>query len=230
MIKRSVDVSMAVLMIILMAFQYTGEEIHEWIGTSLFVVVLIHQILNIKWYQSLAKGKYTPVRIAQTILNLLLVMDILLMMVTGMIMSGYVFTWLPIHEGFFMARKWHLAGAHWGYIFMSMHMGMHFVMMSSIWRRVREKKNGRKILLSLRILKITTFLYGIYAFIHQGIYSYLFFQTEYYQWGAASNVWIFTVQNICMMLTFGFIADTLICHLDKLLLQRDIIRQVRFKL
>lgn len=212
--KRFVDVSMIICLLILMAFQYTGEEIHEWIGISMFVVVLIHQIINIKWYQGLAKGKYMPVRIAQTILNLLLVMDISLMMITGMIMSGYVFAWLPIHEGFSMARKLHLASAHWGYIFMSMHMGMHFGMMLSM---------RGKTLLSFRIFKIITLLYGIYAFIHQGIYSYLLFQTEFYRWGTASNVWIFTAQNICMMVAFGIIADTLTCQRDKPRLWNDTI-------
>ena len=50
MIKRIVDVFMTVLLLCLMAYQVTGEVLHEWIGIGMTVLVIIHQILNRKWY------------------------------------------------------------------------------------------------------------------------------------------------------------------------------------
>ena len=50
MIKRIVDAAMTVLLLCLMAYQVTGEMPHEWIGMGMTVLVVIHQILNRKWY------------------------------------------------------------------------------------------------------------------------------------------------------------------------------------
>ncbi len=58
--KRIVDAAMTVLLLLLMAYQVTGEMAHEWIGMGMTVLVIIHQILNRKWYGALFKGKYNP--------------------------------------------------------------------------------------------------------------------------------------------------------------------------
>ncbi len=50
MTKRIVDAAMTVLLLCLMAYQITGETLHEWIGMGMTGLVIIHQILNRKWY------------------------------------------------------------------------------------------------------------------------------------------------------------------------------------
>ena len=45
--------------------------------------------------------------------------------------------------------------------------------------------------------------------------SYLFLQTEFYQWGQAPNVWIYNLQNICMMITVGVFIRILCMILQK---------------
>ena len=39
----------------MMAYQVTGEVLHEWIGIGMTILVIIHQILNRKWYGSVFK-------------------------------------------------------------------------------------------------------------------------------------------------------------------------------
>ena len=56
--KRIVDASMTVLLLFLMACQVTGEMAHEWIGMGMTVLVIIHQVLNRKWYGAIFKGNY----------------------------------------------------------------------------------------------------------------------------------------------------------------------------
>ena len=46
MIRRVIDVCMSVLLLFLMAYQVTGEVLHEWIGIGMTVLVIGHQILN----------------------------------------------------------------------------------------------------------------------------------------------------------------------------------------
>ena len=53
--KKIVDAAMTVLLMCLMAYQVTGEAAHEWIGMGMTLTVIVHQILNRKWYGALFK-------------------------------------------------------------------------------------------------------------------------------------------------------------------------------
>jgi len=56
LIKRCIDVCMTILLLCLMAYQVTGEQAHEWIGVAMTLLVIIHQVLNRKWYAAI----FTP--------------------------------------------------------------------------------------------------------------------------------------------------------------------------
>ena len=56
-IKKLVDAGMTVLLLCLMAYQVTGEALHEWFGIGMTVLLIVHHILNRKWYGALFKGK-----------------------------------------------------------------------------------------------------------------------------------------------------------------------------
>ena len=58
---------MTVMMPLLMAYSLIGELFHEIIGSLIFILFIIHHILNRKWYGSILKGKYSAKRIFQTI-------------------------------------------------------------------------------------------------------------------------------------------------------------------
>lgn len=71
-LKILVDLAMTVLLFLLMAYLLVGETAHEWMGLAVFILFLFHHVLNRKWYGGLLKGKYTPLRVLQTLLNVLL--------------------------------------------------------------------------------------------------------------------------------------------------------------
>ena len=57
-IKMVIDVLMTALLLCLMAYQITGQALHEWFGAGMLVLLIAHNILNIRWYGNLFKGKY----------------------------------------------------------------------------------------------------------------------------------------------------------------------------
>ena len=68
-IKMGIDVLMTALLLCLMAYQITGQTLHEWFGAGMLVLFIVHNILNIRWYGNLFKGKYRLLRIIQTTFN-----------------------------------------------------------------------------------------------------------------------------------------------------------------
>ena len=100
-VRNIINIAMPIMMITLMAYQLIGKAYHEYAGTVLFIIFIIHNILNIKWYSNLFKGSYTPYRILSTIINILLLITMAI------------------------SRLIHLSASHLGFILVSIHMGMH---------------------------------------------------------------------------------------------------------
>lgn len=60
------------------------------------------------------------------LLNVLLLAAMIGLMVSGVILSRVVFDFLPISGGTGFARTLHMLASYWGFIFMSLHLGLHW--------------------------------------------------------------------------------------------------------
>ena len=110
-LKISIDFVMTILLLFQMAYMLVGNTAHEWTGAAMLVLFISHNILNIRWYRSLFKGKYSGLRILQTAVNLSLLFCMIGLMISGMMMSRVVFSFLPIDGGMGFARLLHMAAA-----------------------------------------------------------------------------------------------------------------------
>ena len=102
-LRKIVDVCMLVLLLCLLSYQVTGEEKHEWTGILMTLTVIVHQILNRRWYAALFKGRYNTYRSLTTAVNVLLLASMLVTAFTpglsvhysgGNCLSANVSAWL----------------------------------------------------------------------------------------------------------------------------------------
>ncbi|MBQ4180544.1 MAG: hypothetical protein II615_07225, partial [Ruminococcus sp.] len=68
-VKRVIDIALTVTLLLLMAFQVTEQLAHEWLGITMFVLTIVHQALNRRFYAAVFRGKYDPLRIFQLLVN-----------------------------------------------------------------------------------------------------------------------------------------------------------------
>lgn len=181
--KIVIDILLTAALLLLMPYELVGEAAHEWIGVGMIVILIIHHILNRKWTRHIRKGKYTPVRIMQTILVCLLVISILGSMLSGIILSRHVFDFINIRGISALAGRVHMTCAYWGFVLMSLHLGIHWRMiMSAAGRQSSKSVKGQTRHIRnwiLRILGAAVALYGVYAFVKRNIASYLFLQVHF---------------------------------------------------
>lgn len=177
--RITVDVLMTVTLLLLMPYSLIGEAFHEWVGVAMLVLFLLHHILNLAWYKNLKKGRYSPFRICQTALASLLLLTMLGSMVSGIVMSRYAFDFLPFSRGQALAQSIHLPCAYWGFVLMSLHLGLHWGVMMGTMRRVTKLQPSRTRTAVLRGLMILIVIFGTLAFIHNEIPSYLFLRTHF---------------------------------------------------
>lgn len=185
-----IDVLMTVLLLGLMAYQVTGQLFHEWFGAGMLVLFIAHNILNIRWYGNLFKGKYRLLRIIQTAVNFSVLISMLCLGYSGIVMSRYVFAALPVSGPMATARRMHMAASYWGFVLMSFHLGMHWGIVTGMFGRLskgralsRRTLSGRKWSdLSAWFLRLAAVLiagYGLICFIRKDIVSYMFLKSEF---------------------------------------------------
>lgn len=130
--KILIDVLMTLALLFLMGYQFWGEVAHEWAGAGMFLLFILHHILNRQWHQNLFRGRFTPSRILLLALDLLLLLAMLGLMVSGMMLSNHVFAFMDLHGGMSFARLLHMAASHWGFVLMALHLGLHWGMFVSL--------------------------------------------------------------------------------------------------
>lgn len=162
-IRVAVDVGMVILLPLLMAYSLVGETAHEYLGIFMFLLFLAHNILNIKWWKNIFRGKYNSVRILRLIINVLILVIMISLTISGIMMSRHIFQFINI-DGSSYARTIHLLASYWGLILMSFHAGMHI-------RKIPYIK--RNILIPIFVLL------GIRAFIRRNIVDYLFLKSQF---------------------------------------------------
>lgn len=144
-IKIIVDAAMTVLLLLLMTYERIGGSVHEWIGISIFVLFVLHHILNVKWTQSLFMGRYSAFRILQTALAALVLAAMLGSMIIGVMLSRHALAFLDIQSGMSFARNMHMLSAYWGFVLISAHLGLHWsVFIGFAKRTVKAKNNALK--------------------------------------------------------------------------------------
>ena len=199
MIKRIVDVCMTVLLLCLMAYQVTGEAVHEWIGIGMTVLVIIHQILNRKWYGSLFKGKYNPYRIITTIVNTALLLSFAMTAFSGMSMSGHAVPFLYGMTDVSFAGRMHLSMSHWAFVLMGLHLGMHIPVM------IAKLKLTNKLRLVLSVVLCIISVIGLFLFIKNGMPGYLFFRVPFAFLDYEKAGFLVFIENILILISWAYI-------------------------
>ena len=115
-VKILIDIGMTICLLLLMPYSLLSETAHEWIGMAMLMLFIAHHMLNRKWLLSIGKGKYNAFRVVQTVL--VIIMFILMMgsMISGILLSNYIFKWIKISGTYMTARQIHMFCAYWGLV------------------------------------------------------------------------------------------------------------------
>ena len=199
-VKYVVNTVMTLALLCLMAYQVTGDALHEWIGIGMTVILIVHHILNIKWYGALFKGKYNAYRILSTLTNTLMLASIALTAFCGMSMSNHAVPFLYGMADMAFARTVHLALSFWSFLLMGFHLGLH---LPTITAKVKPNK-AVKIVCTAAFTALAGV--GLWLFIKNGIPGYLFFRTHFafFDYGKAAVLGF--LENLAELFFFVFLA------------------------
>lgn len=187
MMRRAVDVLMTIALMLLMSKQITEQAGHEYAGITMFVLFVVHQWLNCRWYGSLFKGRYTANRVLSTTINISLLVSFLMTAFSGIMISEN-FPELNIEALTSFARTAHLCCSYLSFVLMGIHLGLHWGMVAG---RITSAWPG--------VLGSAFAGWGLYVFMSARLYEYIFLINEFAFIDYDKNALLALTENIAMM-------------------------------
>jgi hypothetical protein len=127
LLRLVLDAVAAGLLLAALAYYWLDNTAHELIGTGLFLLLMVHNVFNRRWYGAIRKAR-APRSLADVALTLCLLGAMGVLLLTSVMISRTVFSFLQLGGGF-SARQVHLFAAYWALAFVSIHLGLR-------WQRV----------------------------------------------------------------------------------------------
>lgn len=182
-----------------------GPVVHEVLGIALILLFVYHLRLNRYWLKGIFKGKYDAARFTLTAVNVLLIADVVMLAVSGLMMSRLLSgADVELEEGMSFARTAHMLASYWGFVLMSFHAGMNWnVMKGMMLRRLKPYEHTLSYKLCANGLAVLFIVYGVYAFINRGLSEYMLLRSEFVFFDFYEPFMYFVIDYAAIMIMFG---------------------------
>lgn len=213
-LKMPVDIAMTVLLLLQMGYHLWGERTHEWTGAALFLLFILHHLLNRGWYKSLFKGRYPPARVLLTAVDLLVFAAMAARLYSGITLSRYLFRALPLYRGMALARRLHILGAYWGYLFIGLHLGLHWGTVLKMAKK-RFPALGRAHPLVFSAAGLLAAGCGLFVLLKRNLADNLFLRTEFVFLDYGESRLLFLLDYLALMALCVFVSYFLMKGLQR---------------
>jgi hypothetical protein len=207
-LRITIDLAMTILLLCAYAYRITGDAAHEWIGVSVFVLVIAHNVVNRWWYKSIFRGKYTPRRAIMSAVNIALAFTMTTLFVTGLLQSRAVLGFLHLPGGMVL-RLIHTTAAYWLLPLTGVHLGLHWGMFA---RRISRNR------LIITLACICAFLFaafGVWSSFDRDMFSKLFLGFSFDYWPEERPAILFFAVTLSIMGAYVFITHYVLKGLER---------------
>lgn len=200
--------SMTLLYIVALGCRLTGAVPHEWIVLAFCALCILHIAVNRRWFKSVPRGRYTFFRYANTALNVLLLISMMTLCVSGVLGSRHVFGFLSFKGGMDI-RELHTFAAYWGLVLLGVHTGLQWMKLLTGLRTIPSianmvAMNGVRFGLPLLMA-----VYGVWASFDRAMGSKLFLGFSFDFWDSARPELLFYTHNFAILALYAVVTHYL---------------------
>jgi hypothetical protein len=201
-----IDLAMTILMLCALAYRIIGDTAHEWIGVSMFVLVIAHNSINRRWYKNIFTGAYNFRHGINTAFNLVIALTMAVLIITGLLQSRSVLSFLHLPGGMVL-RQIHTTAAYWLLFLIAVHIGLHWQMIMNAFRKmfkITGENRARKV--ALRIIALLIVGYGVWSSFDRDIFAKLFQGFSFDYWDEERPAVLFFAENLSIMGIYIFVS------------------------
>lgn len=187
-LRLAFDLIAAGLLLISLAYYWLGNSVHELVGTGMFMLVFVHNAFNRRWYGTISKERQKARGLINIGVTLALMGAMLALLITSLMISNTLFTFLSL-DGGFTARQIHTLAAFWVLIIVSIHLGLRWPMIVGLARNLFgiTTMSAARILV-LRIIAAGIALQGVQSSFELGVGAKLSLQMTLDWWSFEESV------------------------------------------
>jgi len=206
LLRLTLDLLAAGLLLFGLSYWWLGNTAHELAGTLLFLLVIVHNLCNRRWYGAVANTG----RQARGLFNLAitgaLLVAMLALLVTSVLISHALSGLLSAYGGF-TTRQIHTLAAYWVLVIVSIHLGLRWPMIMGVARKLAgiTRPNVARTL-ALRTVAIALAIHGFWSSFELAIGTKLAMRMTLDWWNFEASVAGFFIH--CIAIASLYIAAT----------------------
>ncbi|SOC91755.1 protein of unknown function [Rhizobium sp. AN5] len=160
-LRLLLDFLAVALVIACLAYWWLDNLSHELFGTALFVLVIVHNVFNRRWYGSVTKRKVDATRIVNLVTIFCLAIGMTVMLVTSLLVSRDLFPFTAL-SGAFAVREIHMFAGYWVLLIIAIHLGTRWtVVMNTIQSTLRLASPSTLRTMVLRAMALAIAIWGV---------------------------------------------------------------------
>jgi hypothetical protein len=180
--------AMAILLLLSLAYWWLENVPHEIFGTAMFALLAYHIVVNRFWFKNLFRGRYDARRVFIVALQLLLIVNMIILLVTSIAISKSLFSAFPIPYSNYM-REVHWFSAYWVMVIVGIHLGLHWARIMALSRSIlRLSSTNAPGTWLLRVAAALLAGVGVWSFSVLGVWNHLTFTYSLDVWNFKTSV------------------------------------------
>jgi hypothetical protein len=200
------DFIAAGLLLFGLSYWWLGNIAHELAGTAMFLLVIVHNVFNRRWYGTIPKARREARGLFNIALTLLLLVAMLALLVTSVLISNALAGVMSPYGGF-TVRQIHTLAAYWVLVIVSIHLGLRWPMIMGVARKLIGISQPNAIrTLGLRVIAVTIAIHGIWSSFELAIGTKLSMQMTLDWWNFEESVAGFFIHCIAIAGLYMYLA------------------------
>jgi len=192
------DLIAAGLLLFGLSYWWLGNVAHEVAGTAMFLLLIVHNAFNRRWYGTAIKGSGEPRSLFNIVVTFLLMLAMLVLLVTSVLISNALSGVMSAYSGF-TVRQIHTLAAYWVLVIVSVHLGLRWPMVMGVARKLTgiTKSNAVRTVL-LRVIAVAIGIHGVWSSFELAIGTKLSMQMTLDWWNFEESVVGFFIHCIAI--------------------------------
>ena len=135
LLRIAFDLTAAGLLLIGLAYWWLGNTVHELAGTAMFVLLIVHNVFNRRWYGTVPRTRSEPRSLFNVGITFALLAGMLALLVTSVLISNILSDFIPPYGGF-TARQIHVFAGYWVLVIVAIHLGLRWPLIMNVARNL----------------------------------------------------------------------------------------------
>jgi hypothetical protein len=198
LMRLAFDLIAAGLLLFGLAYWWLGNTVHELAGTGMFLLLIVHNVFNRRWYGRIPKEKRHGRGLFNIGITFALGVAMLVLLVTSVLISNALSGVMSAYGGF-TVRQIHTLAAYWVLVIVAIHLGLRWPMIMGVARTLFGISNAKAArTFALRLITAAIAIHGVWSSFALSLGTKLAMQTTLDWWNFEESVAGFFIHCIAI--------------------------------